>query len=508
MALCAFTHEGRDVRKPCGGGPTSKELREPLKNALFILEKCQPTFWNPPRYHALEVDETIKTSSLMSRTMGFGSGHCGQLQLPAALTYSANNQARRQWSKPALPYRAPSERQDWDQDSNNNRKKPQSHNWCMESESSSADTERNGNENYSQSLNNDDAGAEATLSAVVNAASNMQSSLQPAFQYSNQFQYQFVQYLPEGPYLPQVMPSQEDQWAMQCQYQQAAYWGGQWQAGTATIPAGAIITQQALWGADGTQVLRMPAQIENGMSPSNSMGGMSPGCNSSVDIMQDCSSPMHHGGLTNGSPVNMDGSPVFHSPMEDGSPHRNTFAMPPQLPTFQTAPVQHTPDQGSPERRSLVEEFTEKFKTSGNSPSRNGYGYAEAWRTPSSPGSPALSGANTEAPPSPRSPRLAGEDSVPTGPSSTQADEEGCWLGVDPSPHPATSSLDVKGPWDQLAGDPFMRGRCKDDKLRNSPGYMPRQFHGDIANLHINQHQAADPAVTQRKDRHMSLPWV
>merc|ERR1719171_2694939 len=63
-ALCAFTHGGRDVRKPCGGGLTAKELREPLKNALSILERYQPTFWNPPRYHALEVDETIKTSSL------------------------------------------------------------------------------------------------------------------------------------------------------------------------------------------------------------------------------------------------------------------------------------------------------------------------------------------------------------------------------------------------------------------------------------------------------------
>lgn len=525
MALCAFTHEGRDVRKPCGGGPTSKELREPLKQALSILERYQPTFWNPPRYHALEVDETIKTSSL-NRNMGFGSGHCGTLQMPAALLQSSTTQAQNQWSKPALPHCASSDNQDWDQES----KKPQSNHWRVESESSSGDTDRN--DNYSQSVSNDDASAEAALSAVVNAASSMTSSMQPTFQYPNQFQYQFVQYLPEGPYLPQVMPSQEDQWAMQCQYQQAAYWGGQWGAGAAaisgaaTIPAGTIITQQTLWGADGTQMVQVPAQLENGMSPMNGMNGMTPGCTGSVDV-SDCSSPICHGPLTitNGSAVNMDGSPVFHSPIESGSPHRSTFAMSPQQPVFHAAHAQHSPDQmhaqrssdqmtGSPDRRSLSKQFSEKFtdlsESLGNSPSRSGYGYAEAWRTPSSPGSPALSGANTEAPPSPRSPRLPGDDSVPTGPSSSQADEEGCWLGIDPAPHLGFSSLDVKGHLDQASPpDAFMRGKSKDDKqLKNSPGYMSKQNRGDMMGPPFNQHQAGVSLIMRTQERHMSLPWV
>lgn len=289
---------------------------------------------------------------------------------------------------------------------------------------------------------------------------------------------------------------------MQCQMQQ--YWGGQWGGGT--VPAAAIITQQPLWGPEGAQVMHMPAQhVENGMRNGNNMNACnamnSPmnGCNGSVEMqmeMSDCGSPlchgpmtgspMHNGPMLDGSPVlqrpMLDGSPVFHSPIEaGGSPLRNAFQQ----------PIPHA-EQGSPHLRRPKKDSAEKCSSSNNSPSRRGYGYAGGWRTPSSGGSPALSGCNTDAPPSPRQ----GDESVPTEPSSSQADDEGCWLGNDPARdmgiglHP----LDVKGQWAQSSlPDISLLGKGK-GKLKNGPG--------------LNGKTSDPPMIMQTEERLISLPWV
>lgn len=52
-ALCAFTHGAYDLRRPrtdeAGG-----TVREPILEAVEVLGQNQPTFWSPPKYHALE----------------------------------------------------------------------------------------------------------------------------------------------------------------------------------------------------------------------------------------------------------------------------------------------------------------------------------------------------------------------------------------------------------------------------------------------------------------------
>lgn len=55
--LCAFTHEGRDTRNlpaeflAAAALPTGAA---PLADAELLLKQHQPTYWMPPRYHALE----------------------------------------------------------------------------------------------------------------------------------------------------------------------------------------------------------------------------------------------------------------------------------------------------------------------------------------------------------------------------------------------------------------------------------------------------------------------
>lgn len=279
---------------------------------------------------------------------------------------------------------------------------------------------------------------------------------------------------------------------MQCQFQQ--YWGGpQWSAGTATLPPGAI----SFFGPDGSQVLQMPAQqMESHMSLGNTTmnGCMSP-CNGNGSVqvqvdLSDCGSPLHNGPIS-GSPVGNgfhDNSPVFHSPLPasveaDGSPVRNGF----HQPVFHTESAKDTKENGV---------------CSINSPSRRGYGYAEAWRTPSSAGSPALSGCNTEAPPSPRQGNDSGSTSVPTGPSagsSSHTDDEGCWLGTDPA-RELLRAVNVQGPWAHSSTRDEGKGKGK-KHLKHLKG-------GDVTSPQssFNHVEAADPAITQ--DRLMSLPWV
>lgn len=52
--LCAFTHGAHDLRRPRNDDPLPSSVREPILEAMELLGASQPTFWNPPRYHALE----------------------------------------------------------------------------------------------------------------------------------------------------------------------------------------------------------------------------------------------------------------------------------------------------------------------------------------------------------------------------------------------------------------------------------------------------------------------
>jgi len=53
-ALCAFTHGPHDIRRPRGDEQLPSAVRDPILQAVELLGRNQPTFWSPPRYHALE----------------------------------------------------------------------------------------------------------------------------------------------------------------------------------------------------------------------------------------------------------------------------------------------------------------------------------------------------------------------------------------------------------------------------------------------------------------------
>mmetsp|Transcript_31025 Transcript_31025/g.56385 ORF Transcript_31025/g.56385 Transcript_31025/m.56385 type:complete len:756 (+) Transcript_31025:95-2362(+) len=52
-ALCAFTHGAYDLRRP-RTDEAGNAVREPILEAVELLGQNQPTFWSPPKYHALE----------------------------------------------------------------------------------------------------------------------------------------------------------------------------------------------------------------------------------------------------------------------------------------------------------------------------------------------------------------------------------------------------------------------------------------------------------------------
>lgn len=52
--LCAFTHGTYDTRWPRASQPPAQTPQGPIPWVEEILERYQPTYWNPPRYHALE----------------------------------------------------------------------------------------------------------------------------------------------------------------------------------------------------------------------------------------------------------------------------------------------------------------------------------------------------------------------------------------------------------------------------------------------------------------------
>eukprot|EP00747_Dinoflagellata_sp_TGD_P024449 gnl/TRDRNA2_/TRDRNA2_130553_c1_seq1.p1 gnl/TRDRNA2_/TRDRNA2_130553_c1~~gnl/TRDRNA2_/TRDRNA2_130553_c1_seq1.p1 ORF type:complete len:690 (+),score=95.12 gnl/TRDRNA2_/TRDRNA2_130553_c1_seq1:82-2151(+) len=63
--LCAFTHGELDIDRPWAREPAvpSRSLREEIPNAIIFLDRNQPTYWNPPRYHALEDPTRFGSSS-------------------------------------------------------------------------------------------------------------------------------------------------------------------------------------------------------------------------------------------------------------------------------------------------------------------------------------------------------------------------------------------------------------------------------------------------------------
>jgi len=68
-ALCAFTHGSFDIRRPRADDPMPSALREPILQAVELLGRSQPTFWSPPRYHALE-EPPRQTQSSKGRSRG------------------------------------------------------------------------------------------------------------------------------------------------------------------------------------------------------------------------------------------------------------------------------------------------------------------------------------------------------------------------------------------------------------------------------------------------------
>lgn len=78
-ALCAFTHGAHDIRRPRGDDPLPSAVREPILQAVELLGRSQPTFWSPPRYHALE-DPPAKGSN--SHPKGRSRGGSSSNALP------------------------------------------------------------------------------------------------------------------------------------------------------------------------------------------------------------------------------------------------------------------------------------------------------------------------------------------------------------------------------------------------------------------------------------------
>lgn len=65
--LCAFTHGAHDIRKPRADEQLPSSVRDPILQAVELLGRSQPTFFSPPRYHALEEPPRNSTSSCHSK---------------------------------------------------------------------------------------------------------------------------------------------------------------------------------------------------------------------------------------------------------------------------------------------------------------------------------------------------------------------------------------------------------------------------------------------------------
>jgi hypothetical protein len=67
-SFCAFMHGPSDARELMPDGH-KQQLRDPIPDAALTLEMHQPSYWNPPRYHALE-----EPPRGISFGFGFGPG--------------------------------------------------------------------------------------------------------------------------------------------------------------------------------------------------------------------------------------------------------------------------------------------------------------------------------------------------------------------------------------------------------------------------------------------------
>jgi hypothetical protein len=93
-SLCAFMHGPDDARQLLPD-EHKQQLRDPIPGVAETLEKHQPSYWNPPRYHALE-----EPPRGISFGFGFGPGKgdgrsCGRIEpqarLPAPQTKRRQN---------------------------------------------------------------------------------------------------------------------------------------------------------------------------------------------------------------------------------------------------------------------------------------------------------------------------------------------------------------------------------------------------------------------------------
>jgi len=72
-SLCAFTHGPHDTRHPSQEEDNAQSAEDHKKNVMELLERYQPTFWNPPKYHQLE-DPGRGSPGFMSASYSKGRG--------------------------------------------------------------------------------------------------------------------------------------------------------------------------------------------------------------------------------------------------------------------------------------------------------------------------------------------------------------------------------------------------------------------------------------------------
>lgn len=103
-ALCAFTHGPHDTRHPGQEEDNAQSAEDHKKNVMELLERYQPTYWNPPKYHQLE-DPGRGNSGFMSASYSKGRGQrrrAPPMHTDSGAMYSDTGQGMMQGSHPGL----------------------------------------------------------------------------------------------------------------------------------------------------------------------------------------------------------------------------------------------------------------------------------------------------------------------------------------------------------------------------------------------------------------------
>lgn len=101
--LCAFTHGGLDIRRPKADDPIPSSVRDPILQAVELLGRSQPTFWSPPRYHALEEPPRSMGSSQGKGRKGRASESSAQQKELARWAHTSNESTLLGTNAPLMP---------------------------------------------------------------------------------------------------------------------------------------------------------------------------------------------------------------------------------------------------------------------------------------------------------------------------------------------------------------------------------------------------------------------